>query len=107
MIPRLGLAAGAIETADQGLDDITVELGPGVAAQLVDRVTVARRQSIRTVGGHRLKRIGDLDDARLERNLAAGEAVWVTGSVDALMVVSHPAGLDGHVGGLDDRRSEH
>ena len=46
--------------------------------------------AVRPLGGDRLERVGDEDDARLERDLVATEAVGVATSVDVLVVMEHP-----------------
>ena len=73
-----------------------------MAAELADREGLPGREAIGPVGGHRLEGVGDKDDARLERDLLAGEAVGIAAAVEALVVVAHPARLELHVGGLDD-----
>ena len=52
--------------------------------------------------GDRLERVGDEDDARLERDLVASESVGVAASVDVLVVMEHPARFLVELGGLDD-----
>jgi hypothetical protein len=46
-----------------------------MTTQLVDREVFTGRFAVGTVGDHRLERIGDVDDSRLERDLLAAEPV--------------------------------
>src|SRR5437763_10115382 len=52
---------------------------------------------------HRLERVSDRDDPRLERNLACAPALRVAGAVEALVVVEDPERLRRHLGGDEDR----
>ena len=91
-----------VDHPQQRIDDLRVELCPGVSPQLVDRKLLAGRAAIRAVRGHRLECVGDMDDPRLEWDVLIGYPVGITAAVDALVVVANPARLDGHLGGLDD-----
>src|SRR5690242_15940556 len=74
---------------DQGGDDGGVELGSGAALELEDRVVGTSWRVVGPVGGHRGVRVGGGHDARVERDLIAGEPVGVAGAVVAFVVVAY------------------
>src|SRR5437763_15707438 len=50
---------------------------------------MAEAAPIRTVGRHRVVRVADEDDPRLERDVLAGDPVRIAGSVPPLMAVTN------------------
>ena len=101
----VGSSAREAQLRDLGLerlDDVRVELRPGAALELAQRVRRGKAAPVDAVGRHRVVGVGDEEDPRAERDLLAGEAVRVAGAVPALVVVEHP-GRDG----LDAERVEH
>ncbi len=62
------------------------------ALELRDRRSARPRSPIQTVRRHRVEGIGDEDDPRAEWDLVAGDAVWITGPVPALVVMQNPVG---------------
>ena len=68
-----GSGAGRVlceQVAEEG-DELGVELGAGVAAELDDRVLVAHRPLVRPVVGHRVIGVGDRHDPGTERDVAS------------------------------------
>src|SRR5262249_31139945 len=80
-----------LEALDEDLDHDRVELRAGAADELVDRGLRGQARSVCAVAQHRVVRVGDEQDPRPDRDLLAGEVVWVAGAVPALVVVEHPA----------------
>ena len=62
--------------------------------------------AVHAVGGHRLERVGDGEDPRLERDLVAGEAGRVAAAVGALVVREHPRGEIVQVRPAEDARAQ-
>src|ERR687887_498332 len=69
-------------------DGARAELGAGGAAKLLDRLVRRPRRAIDARRQHRVERVGDVDDARAERDLLALDPVRVAGAVPALVVVA-------------------
>src|SRR5438477_11400082 len=57
--------------------------------QPAQRLTVAESAPVGPVGRHRVVRDADEDDARLERDVLAGDAVGVAVAVPALVTMTH------------------
>jgi hypothetical protein len=55
------------------LDAHRVELAPGAAAQLGERVVDRHRRAVGPLARHRVERIRDVEDPRLERDRVARE----------------------------------
>ena len=68
--------------ADEGVDDLRIELDAGELAELenglLDR---ERRHAIRPLGGHRLERVGHVKDPGELGDLVTDEAVGIAGAV--------------------------
>ena len=64
--------------------------------------STGRRGTVGPVGGHRLEGVRHHDDARLERHVAAREAVGVAAAVEALVVMQDPPRLLVQLGRRDD-----
>src|SRR5436190_7894553 len=77
-------AAG--ERLGERVDDVGVEFGAGAAPQFLQRFARRPRAAVRAGGGHRVVRVGDVDDAGGQRDVVAAEAVRVAAAVRALMV---------------------
>ena len=80
---------GWASTARNTFDDRGVELRPGAAPELGQRVGALHRAPVRAVGGHRVPGVADRDHARAERDRVAGEAVGVAAAVEALVARAH------------------
>ncbi len=61
------LLAPLLDRADQRLDARGVELDAGLVAELLERDLLRQRLAVRTRGGHRVVRVGDHHDVRLDR----------------------------------------
>ena len=75
-------------TRQRDLDDVGVELRAGALAQAAHRLRVAQPLAVRAVGRHRVVRVADEDDARLERDLSPAEPVRIAAAVPALVAVA-------------------
>ena len=85
----------------QRLDHRGIELRAGAVAQLLARMLLVERAAIGAVGGHRVPRVGDGDDAARDRDLLTGELVRIAAAVPALMMAAHRGGdarSTGHAG---------
>src|SRR5206468_9641977 len=92
---------------DECRGDVGIELTTGTACDLDERVVVPKRGSVGTIRGHRVVRVGDRENACLERDRRPGEALRIAGTVPALVVVEDAA--DRHAeraDRLDDVRTE-
>ena len=88
--PGDGQDAPVGQLADEELDALGVELAPGVAAQLVDRLGRGPRAAVGAIAGHRVVGVGDEEDARGVGDRRAREAVGVAGAVEALVGMADP-----------------
>lgn len=70
----------------EGLHDLAVELRAGTPPQLPERVRERAPRPIRPGAGHRVERVGHVDDLRQQRRLVAAEAVRVALAIRPLMV---------------------
>ena len=68
-----------------------VLLRAGALAQAAKRLGMAQLPPVRPIGGHRVVRVADEDDARLERDVGCGELVGIPGAVPALVAVADDA----------------
>ena len=59
--------AAPFDGDDERVDHAGMELLPGVLPQLVERGLLRERLAVRTRRGHRVERVGDRDDVRLDR----------------------------------------
>src|SRR2546423_9726128 len=84
-----GVAALLDDDLDERLDHHGVELGARVRAQLAQRLFRPERHAIGPLAGHGVVRIGHADDLRGQRDLAALEAVRVTGPIEVLVTGEH------------------
>src|ERR671928_2040147 len=83
-----GCGAGAlVEDAQVHVDDARVELRAGALPQPPDRLGGREPLPVGPVGRHRVERVADEDDPRLERDLLAALPVRVAGAVVALVAV--------------------
>jgi hypothetical protein len=71
-------------------------------SELCQRLLERERGAIDARGGHRLERVGDREDAALERGVGAGEVLGVAVAVPALVETVHPLGDLRHPGAGDD-----
>ena len=66
-----------------------IELDAAVLAQLAERLLLAeRRHAVRPGGGHRLERVGDVQDPRQARDVVAHQSVRVARAVEPLVVMA-------------------
>ena len=85
-------AAGArprANTSRKTARDLRVELRPGAALDLGQRLLMRQRAPVGPVARHRVERVRDRQHARLDRDLLARLAGGVAGAVPALVVVEH------------------
>ena len=71
------LALHVLEDAQRDLDDMRIELAPAPLGEPAHRLAVAEAAPVRPVGRHRVVRVADEDDPRLERDVLAGDAVRI------------------------------
>jgi hypothetical protein len=88
-LPSLRLQRLSLDHADERLDDVPVEMRADALAQLVERSVAIASAGIHAVGGDRGVGVGRRDDAGLDRDRVACEAVRVTVPIDALVVMTH------------------
>src|SRR5262249_54446695 len=69
-------------------DAARAELGAGVRPQLGERGGRLEGGAVGARRQHRAERVGDVDDARAERDLLALKAVRIAGAVEPLVVVA-------------------
>src|SRR3954454_2073870 len=81
-----------LELFGQRRDDARVELRPGAALQLGERVRLRQPPAVDAVRRHRVVRVDDEDDPRAERDLRAWEPVRVTVPVPTFVVMEDPVG---------------
>ena len=79
---------------------LLVELQAGAALEDVEGATRRLRALVDAIRADDLEGVGDGQQAGLDRNLIAGETVWIPGTVEPLVVVSDPMGL------VDESRGE-
>src|ERR671931_773316 len=77
----------APEHAEERVDDVGRELRPASAPNLLGRLVPAERALVGPIGRHRVPRVGEPDDVRLERHRLAGEPVGIAAAVPALVVM--------------------
>src|SRR5579872_3123349 len=80
-----GLGNDAGERAGERGDDFGVEFGAGAAPQLLHGVRRWPRPAVRPRRGHRIVRVGDVHDARGQRDVVAPEALRIAAAVGALV----------------------
>ena len=85
-------ARAGCEHLDEGGHDGRVELRAGAAQQLRAGRVGRDRALVRAVGRHGVERVADGDDARAQRDAAAGQAVGVAAAVVALVARSARCG---------------
>ena len=78
-----------LDRADERGDDLRVELRAGPLRKFAQRGATAQRPPIRPVVAHRMPRVTDRHDARLDRNRGPGQAVGVAAAVPALVNGPH------------------
>src|SRR5438876_3000601 len=71
---------------DEGGAHYRMPLGAEALLERIERAPHGHRFPIGTVGAHRVKRIGDGDDGRADRQLRAADAVWIAPAVVPLVV---------------------
>src|SRR5918992_4082708 len=85
------------------LDDLRVELRPGAAQQLAQRLLDCEHRRVRALGDHRVERLAHSDDASAERDLLALELVGIARSVPPLVRrADEPSDLAERRGGVQD-----
>ena len=73
-------------------DDVGVELRPGAALELLERLVRAQRAAIDAIRGHCVVGVDDEDDSRSQRDLRPRQAIRIAVPVPALVVVQDPVG---------------
>src|SRR5262249_8085489 len=86
---RAGGSAAASEYARTHLDDARIELRSGCLVQSAQRLLGKEPLAIWPVGRHRVVRVADEDDPRLDRDLVANEPVGIAVTVEPLVTVAH------------------
>src|SRR5262249_31643293 len=103
-----GLEGAELVEPRKRLDDRRVELRPRARAKTAQCLVVRQPASIRPVARHRVERIADVHDARLERDLAAADAVRVPLAVPALVRRAYDRPNVGEtIDRREDPRAEH
>ena len=74
-----------LDEANERLHELRIELRPGTAAELGDRLLGSARGVVWTRRDHRVVRVADGDDPRAERNVAAGGSVGIPRAVPVLV----------------------
>ena len=88
MAARVGDALDVVRL-DERVDHDRVELDAGELAQLAERLLGGqRRHPVGPGGGHRLERVGDVEDPGELRDLVADQPVRVARAVVPLVVVA-------------------
>jgi len=82
------LAESAPERAEERVHDMWGELRPAAIAHLLRRLLARQRAVVRAVCRHRVPRVGETHDARLDGNVVAGEPIGIALAVPALVVVA-------------------
>src|SRR5690349_2514465 len=82
---RRGVTAGVPSRGGDGRDDLRVEVRARAVAELLDRGLRRPGAAVGAVGGHGAVGVAAGDDAGLDRDLVAGEAVRVAGAVVVLV----------------------
>src|SRR5207248_6374813 len=77
--------------AEEHVDHRRIELRPRTLAQPPARLFNAEALPVRPVCGHRVERVANEDDPRLDRNLVAGLPVRITVAVPALVAAANDA----------------
>ena len=77
----------ATNDRQEGPDDFGVELTARVGENLVQCLFLFHGITIRAVRSHSIPGVGHCDDAGHDRYLVAEEPRWVSGTVEALVVV--------------------
>src|SRR5204862_1285571 len=98
--------AGALERAQQGLDDVGVELRARAALELAPRGLGADPLPVYAVAGHRLVRVRHGEDARLERNLVVSQPAGIAAAVGTLVMGEDPAPDVVELGSSEDARAD-
>ena len=96
----------AVQQREERLDDPGVELGAGVALQLLARLRGGHRRAVGAVVGHRLVGVPDREDPRLERDLLLANPERIAEAVRALVVGADPDGDVGEPGVAGDPRPD-
>src|SRR5207253_1435256 len=93
--------------AEEDLDDRRVELRPRTVTEPSARFLDTEAFPVRPVRGHRVERVANEDDPRLDRDLLAGLAVRVAVPVPALVAAPHDRANLGQTGDrLEDPLAE-
>ena len=94
---------------DERVDDLGVELDPGELAQLGQGLLRGQRDHpIWPLGGHRLERVGAVEDPGQLRDLLTDQPIRIARAVVPLVVVADDRQLRGQLGDRgDDLRTEH
>src|SRR6188474_246285 len=71
-----------------GLHDPRIVTATRLRLQLFDARRERERRALRTLRHHRLDRVGDSDDPRLEEDVVAAQAAWIAGPVHTLVVLA-------------------
>ncbi len=74
------------------MDDVGIELGAGVPANLLECVVDGKGRLIAAVRGDGVEGVGDREDSGEQRNVFAFAAVRVAESVEALVMAEHRLG---------------
>ena len=81
------LAQSVVTSASSAPATFGSNCEPGAAIDLGQRRLTRHRRPVRTIGDHRVERVGHRDDPRLDRDRRARQAVRITVTVPALVVV--------------------
>ena len=83
------LFAGSLDNLQECLHELGIELGSGATFEFTHGSVAAEGLSVWPVRCHGLIGIGDADNPGSQRYLVADQPIRVSGTVDALVVVTH------------------
>src|SRR5688572_10011994 len=87
-----GSRGSAGERSRESRNYVGVELPPSVPLELADRRGWGENLAVGTLGRHGVESVADEGDARGERDLLAGEPVWIAAAVEPLVARADEGG---------------
>src|SRR5258708_4067201 len=73
----------------EDIGDLRVELGSPASQDFLPRRLQSGRLTVRPVRGHRIQRIGERKQSSAQRNLLSRQAVGISQSIEAFVMVPH------------------
>src|ERR1700687_977611 len=81
---RIGQLA---HSADEKRDDVAIELGVGATLEFGEGLGGGASFLVGAVAGDGVEGVGNGDDAGTQRNVFAGEPVWIAGAIEKFVMV--------------------